>query len=184
MNKKSIFIFLATGFEETEAVAIIDVLRRAELNVTTVSITGTKLVTGAHTISVEADVLFEDIDLKDGTMLILPGGMPGTKNLEAFVPLSKAISEYYKAGKHLAAICAAPMILGKMRLLRNEEAICYPGFEEHLEDAILSKKRVVRSGKIITGKGPGTAIEFGLLIVETLKGKELAEEIADGMIVS
>lgn len=183
MNKNTLFVFLASGFEETEAIAIIDVLRRAELNVTIVSITGKKMVTGAHNISVEADVLFEDIDLKMGTMLILPGGMPGAKNLEAFAPLSKAISEYYKSGKYLAAICAAPMILGKMRLLRNEEAVCFPGFEEYLEDAILSKKRVVRSGKIITGKGPGCAIELGLLIVETLKGKELAEKIGKGMIV-
>lgn len=178
-----LFIFLATGFEETEAVAIIDVLRRAEIKTTIVSITDKKMVTGAHSISVEADVLFNEVDFKVGNMLILPGGMPGTKNLEAFAPLIKLIGEYYKAGKFIAAICAAPIILGKMRLLRNEEATCYPGYEDFLEDAIISKQRVVRSGKIITGKGPGTAIEFGLLIVETLKGKELADSIGEGMIL-
>jgi 4-methyl-5(b-hydroxyethyl)-thiazole monophosphate biosynthesis len=183
VNKNSIYIFLATGFEETEAVAIIDVLRRAELHVTVVSVTGQRMVTGSHKISVEADALFEECDFKEGNMLVLPGGMPGTRNLEAFVPLTKLISEYYRVGKYLAAICAAPLILGKMRLLRNEEATCYPGYEEDLEDAVLSKQRVVRSGKIITGKGPGTSIEFGLKIVETLKGEELAASLAKAMIV-
>ncbi|MBN1462337.1 MAG: DJ-1/PfpI family protein, partial [Paludibacteraceae bacterium] len=175
-------IFLATGFEETEAIAIIDVLRRADISTTIVSVTGQTVVTGSHGISILTDALFEAVNFTDGQMLVLPGGMPGTNNLEAFAPLTKLINEYYKSGKYLAAICAAPLILGKMRLLRNEEAICYPGYEEHLEDAILSKERVVRSGKIITGKGPGTAIEFGLLLVETLKGKELADTIKKAMI--
>lgn len=177
-----VFIFLATGFEETEAIAIIDVLRRADISTTIVSVTGQTAVTGSHGISVVTDALFEVVNFTEGQMLVLPGGMPGTNNLEAFAPLTKLINEYYKSGKYLAAICAAPLILGKMRLLRNEEAICYPGYEEHLEDAILSKERVVRSGKIITGKGPGTAIEFGLLLVETLKGKELADTIKKAMI--
>jgi 4-methyl-5(b-hydroxyethyl)-thiazole monophosphate biosynthesis len=175
-------IFLATGFEETEAIAVIDVLRRAEITTTTVSVTGQTVVTGSHGISVVTDALFEELNFSEGQMLVLPGGMPGTNNLEAFAPLTKLINEYYKSGKYLAAICAAPLILGKMRLLRNEEATCYPGYEESLEDAILSKERVVRSGKIITGKGPGTAIEFGLLLVETLKGKALADTIKTAMI--
>ncbi len=183
MDKK-VFVFLAEGFEEIEAIAIIDVLRRAQINTDVVSVTGQKKVTGAHGITVEADVLFEDADFTQGAMLVLPGGMPGTLNLEAYAPLQKLISEYYKTGKELAAICAAPLILGKMRLLRNEEATCYPGFEENLEDAVLSKQKVVRSGKIITGRGPGVAIDFGLKIVETLKGKELAEQLAKGMIVT
>ncbi len=183
MDKK-VFVFLAEGFEEIEAIAIIDVLRRAEINTDVVSITNDKKVTGAHGIPVEADVVFTDVDFTAGAMLVLPGGMPGTLNLEAYAPLQKLIADYYKTGKELAAICAAPLILGKMNLLRNEEAICYPGFEENLQDAVLSKQGVVRSGKIITGKGPGVAIEFGLKIVETLKGKELADSIAKGMIVT
>lgn len=183
MNTNNLFIFLASGFEEIEAVAIIDVLRRAEFNIKSISITGEKMVTGAHNISIEADALFENTDFKTGNMLILPGGMPGTANLENYKPLKDLVKEYYKTGKELAAICAAPIILGKMSLLRNEEAICYPGFEEYLEDAIISKKRVVRSGNTITGKGPGCAIEFALLIVETLKGKELAASIAKAMII-
>jgi 4-methyl-5(b-hydroxyethyl)-thiazole monophosphate biosynthesis len=181
MRDKPIFVFLAEGFEEIEAIAPIDILRRAELQIITVSITGKKLVTGSHGISVEADILFEDADFSKGQMLILPGG-PGTKNLEAFSPLIKLISEYYKGGKYLSAICAAPMILGKMRLLRNEQATCYPGYEDYLEDAILSKEKAICSGKIITAKGAGTAIEFGLKIVETLKGKELADKLAKAII--
>jgi 4-methyl-5(b-hydroxyethyl)-thiazole monophosphate biosynthesis len=181
MNK--LYLFLAEGFEEIEAVAVIDVLRRAELNVITVSITDDKLVKGAHNIVIVADVLFDEVaDFKDGKGLILPGGMPGTSNLDAHQPLVKLVSEYYRTGKFIAAICAAPLILGKLRLLRNTEATCYPGFEEYLEDAIFSKQKVVKSGKIITGKGPGCAIEFALKIVETLCGEELAESLKKAMI--
>jgi len=182
MNNNNVFLFLATGFEEIEAVAVIDVLRRTEIEITVVSVTGEKLVVGTHGITVQADVLFADADFSKGNMLILPGGMPGAKNLDEYKPLIQLINEYYKAGKFLSAICAAPMILGKMRLLRNEEAICFPGYEEFLEDAVLSKQRVVRSGKIITAKGAGCAIEFGLKIVETLKNKELADTVGKNMI--
>ncbi len=179
LMKNRVFLFLASGFEEIEAVATIDILRRAQIDITVVSITGQKTVKGAHGITIEADSLFEQTDFNSGNMLILPGGMPGTKNLELFAPLSKLIGEYYKKGKFLAAICAAPSILGKMHLLRNEEVICYPGFEEFLNEAVISKQKVIRSNKIITAKGPGVAIEFGLKIVETLIGKDLADELAE-----
>jgi len=179
----NVFVFLATGFEEIEAISIIDVLRRADISTTVVAVTGERMVKGAHGIAVQADVLFENQDFSQGTMLVMPGGMPGTNNLDAYKPLIALISDYYKKSKYLAAICAAPLILGKMRLLRNEEAICYPGYEEFLEDAVLSKQKVVRSGKIITGKGAGCAIEFALKIVEILKGKELADKLAVAMIV-
>lgn len=178
-----VYVFLAEGFEEIEAVTIIDVLRRAAIETCTVSITGKLKVLGAHAIAIEADVLFEDANFKDGKMLVLPGGMPGTRNLEAFIPLNKLIQEYYKTGKFVAAICAAPLILGKMLLLRNEEATCYPGFEENLEGAVLSKQRVVRSGKMITSKGPGTAIEFALKLVESLKDEEAAAKLAKALIL-
>jgi 4-methyl-5(b-hydroxyethyl)-thiazole monophosphate biosynthesis len=182
--KNKVFLFLATGFEEIEAVATIDILRRAQIDTIVVSITGNQTVTGAHDITVEADSLFEQTDFSDGNMLILPGGMPGTKNLESFTPLTKLIGEYYKKGKFLAAICAAPSILGKMHLLRNEEVICYPGFEEFLSEAVISKQKVVRCNKLITAKGPGVAIEFGLKIVETLVSKELADELAAQVILT
>lgn len=179
-----IFVFLADGFEEIEAIAIIDVLRRAELDTTTVSISKQFLVKGAHNISVQADILFEDLDPLMGTMLVLPGGMPGTKNLDAHNGLQRLIMEYYGKGKRIAAICAAPMILGKLNLLRNSEATCYPGYEEYLTDAILSKNRVAESGRIITSKGPGSAIEFALKIVETMSDTETAKRIAKAMIVN
>lgn len=180
---QKVFVFLATGFEEIEAVAVIDVLRRAEIDITTVSITGDKKVIGAHDITIEADQLFEDTDFSVGTMLILPGGQPGSTNLDAYKPLINLIEEYFKSDKYLAAICAAPMVYGKMDLLQDKEVICYPGFEKFLNGAIISTQRTVRSGKIITSKGPGTAIEFGLKIVETLKGIELADILHEGMIV-
>ena len=177
-----VFVFLAAGFEELEAVAIIDVLRRADIDVEIVSISDEKLIAGAHGIAVQADTLFENCYFDNGEMLILPGGMPGAKNLETYQPLINLIKEYHKNGKYIAAICAAPMIFGNLGLLQGKEAIAYPSFEKYLKGAVLSSQKVVRSGKIITGKGPGVAIEFGLKIVETLKSKELANELAEGMI--
>lgn len=181
--QNKIYLFLATGFEEIEAIATIDILRRAKIETVTVSVTGHRTVIGAHQIPVEADALFEYTDFKDGNMLVFPGGMPGTRNLEAFTPLTKLISEYYKSGKYLAAICAAPLILGKMHLLRNEEATCYPGYEDDLEGAVLSKQKVIRSNKIITARGAGVAIEFALKIIETLENSNLAEQIAKDIVL-
>jgi len=177
------FIFLAPGFEETEAIVTIDILRRAELEVETISITSQKEVTGAHGITVLADSLFKDADFSAGEMLILPGGMPGTRNLDEHAGLKKLIADYHATGKYLSAICAAPMILGEMGLLKGEKAISYPGFEKHLLGAEISKERVVSSGKFITAKGPGVAAQFALEIVKTLKGESVASEIAEAFIV-
>lgn len=178
------YIFIAEGFEEIEAITTIDILRRAQLQVISVSITNQKTVTGAHGITIQTDATFDQItDFAQAQTIILPGGMPGTTNLEAYQPLIKLISQSYKSGKYIAAICAAPSILGKMRLLRNEEATAYPGFEEHLEDAVLSKQKVVRSGKMITARGPGATIQFALKIVETIKGQEAAQQIAADLII-
>ena len=174
-----VYLFLVTGFEEIEAVAAIDVLRRAEIDVKTVSITGNQAVEGAHGIVVQADALFENCDFSNGQMLILPGGTIKLGEHEALVQL---IKEYYKNEKYIAAICAAPMILGNLGLLQGKEAIAYPGFEKYLKGAILSSEKVVRAGKIITAKGPGATIDFALKIVETLKSKELASKLAEEMI--
>ncbi|MDR1729386.1 MAG: DJ-1/PfpI family protein [Prevotellaceae bacterium] len=173
-----IFIFLATGFEETEAIVPIDILRRAELEVETVSITSQKEVTGAHGITVVADSLFDAADFSAGEMLILPGGMPGARNLNEHAGLKKLIADYHADGKYISAICAAPMILGEMGLLKGEKAISYPGFEKHLLGATVTEKRVVVSNRFITAKGPGVAMEFALEIVKTLKGEPVAEKIA------
>ncbi|MCX6309911.1 MAG: DJ-1/PfpI family protein [Bacteroidia bacterium] len=178
-----IYLFLAPGFEEIEAIATIDILRRAELDVKSVSISGDLKVTGAHGISVEADCLYPEIDFADAKMLVLPGGMPGTKNLNVHEGLKAALTQHAKAGKALAAICAAPMILGQLGLLDGKEATCYPGNEIHLQGAILSEYMVVQDGNIITASGPGVAAEFALQIVEHFEGEEKMEEISKGLLL-
>ena len=173
-----IFVFLADGFEEIEAIAPIDIFRRAEIETITISISDNKMVTGAHNISILADYLFSDVDFAENDLLYLPGGMPGTKNLEAHKGFKKLLLKQVEKGKNIAAICAAPSILGKMDLLNGKEAICYPGFENLLFGATISEQKVVKSGNIYTAKGAGVAIQFALRLVEDLKGKEIANKIA------
>ena len=177
------FIFLAPGFEETEAITPTNILRRAGIEVSIISIASQKEVTGSHGITVIADSLFEDTDFSKGEILILPGGMPGAKNLNDHAGLKKLILDYNSKGKYISAICAAPMILGEMGLLKEEKAISYPGYEKHLIGAQVTEERAVVSGKFITAKGPGVAIEFALKIVEILKSGSLAKEIASAFIV-
>ena len=173
------YIFLADGFEEIEAITPIDLLRRANIDVTSISITNTKTVLGAHKISIEADALFSELNFEDADLLILPGGMPGTKNLDDHLGLKGILEQQSSQGKLIAAICAAPSILGKMNLLKDKEAICYPGFENQLIGATLSESKVVQSGAVITAKGAGVAIEFSLKIIEILKGKAVSDQIAN-----
>ncbi len=177
-----IYVFLANGFEEIEAIAPVDVFRRAELNVTTVSVSGDQLVEGAHGIAIAADCLFEELDFEGDFMVFLPGGMPGTLNLEAHEGLRSLIRQQSDRGQKIAAICAAPSILGKMGILKGKEAVCYPGFESHLTGAVVSSERIVKSGSVYTAKGPGVAVDFALRLVEELKGKEVADRVASGMI--
>ena len=180
---KHIYLFLALGFEEIEAIATIDVLRRAGLDVKSVSISDDLKVTGAHGISVEADCLYPEVNFTEAEMLILPGGMPGTKNLNAHEGLKAALTQHAKTGKPLAAICAAPMILGQLGLLDGKEATCYPGNEIHLKGAILSEYMIVQDGNIITASGPGVAAEFALQIVEHFLGEEKMEEISKALLL-
>ena len=175
---KPLFIFLAPGFEEIEAISIIDVLRRAQLYITSVSLSGDTAVTGSHGITVQADALYPDVNLEEAAMLILPGGMPGTNNLNVHEGLKKALKEHALANKPIAAICAAPLILGQLGLLNGKEATCYPGYEQQLTGARLSKKPVVQDGDVLTGNGPGAAIRFALTIVQQFRGEERAEELA------
>lgn len=177
------YVFLADGFEEIEAVVTIDILRRAEVEVQTISISSLKEVNGAHGISIIADQLFEEVDFSDAEMLILPGGMPGTKNLEAHLGLKTLLAEQAAKNRYIAAICAAPSILGKMGLLRGMEAVCFPGFESSLLGATLSTEKVVHSNTIITAKGAGVATEFALKIVEILKDKNCAQQISETICV-
>jgi 4-methyl-5(b-hydroxyethyl)-thiazole monophosphate biosynthesis len=176
-----IYVFLADGFEEIEAIAAIDIFRRAEIKVTTVSVSTNLIVVGAHKVKVFADALFSDVQFNSDSVLYLPGGMPGTTNLDKHEGLKNLIASHAKAGGIIAAICAAPSILGKMDLLKGKEAICYPGFESTLKNAVISKTKISKSGSIFTAKAAGVAVQFALEIVEELKGKELAFEIKESI---
>ncbi len=172
-----IYCFLADGFEEVEALAAVDMIRRAGLTLETVGV-GKNLINGAHSIKVECDRAEKEMVLDDSLeAVILPGGMPGTLNLEKNATVQSAIDFAASEGKLLCAICAAPSILGHKGLLKGKNAIAYPGFEKELEGALISEKYVVRDGNIITAKGAGVAVDFGLEIVAALAGDEKAEEI-------
>ncbi len=176
-------VHLAEGFEEIEAITIIDVLRRAEIKTLIVSVTGNETVTGSHGIKVTSDILFEDADYDSINMIILPGGMPGAANLKNHEGLNRQILDFHSTGKPLGAICAAPLVFGNLGILENHKATCYPGFENQLTGAEITGSKVETSGKIVTGKGPGAAIQFALQIVEMLKGKPVADKLAADMIV-
>lgn len=180
---KKVFVFFANGFEEIEAISIIDVLRRGELEVTTVSVTGENKVTGAHNIPVITDQLFEAGDFSDGSMIVLPGGMPGASNLNNHEGLKSLIQKYNNEGKEIAAICAAPLVLGGLGLLKGKKATAYPGFESQLTGAEFVKYGVVKDGNITTGRGPGYAIEFALALVTKLQGESKTDEVASGMLL-
>ena len=179
---KKVIVFLAEGFEEIEAISIIDILRRAEIEVATVSISENKMVKGAHNIPVEADTLFEDVDFTHYDMVVLPGGMPGAKNLKEHEGVKEQVKAFEKE-KHVGAICAAPMVLGSMGLLKGKRATCYPGFEAELIGASITNEAVTVDGNIITGKGPAFAIQFALQLVETLAGKATRNEVSNGLLL-
>ena len=172
-----IYMFLAEGFEEVEALAPLDLIRRAGLEIKTVGV-GSKTIVGSHGIPVVADMTADELSDDTPDMVILPGGMPGTKNLDACETVHKVIADAIGNDAYICAICAAPMILGKLGLVRGKNAVCYPGFEKYLDGATVSDKKVVRDGKIITAKGMGAAVEFGLAIVEALRGAKTADELA------
>lgn len=175
-------VFLATGFEEIEALTVVDLLRRAAVNTATVSITGNRQVTSSHKITVEADMLLADVDFSKIDMIVLPGGMPGTKNLEACEKLMEQVEQFYQNGKYLSAICAAPSIFGHRGMLNGRNACSYPEFECELEGAVVSKNPVEISDHIITSRGMGTAIDFGLAIVARMTNEETAKELAEKIV--
>lgn len=178
---KTIFVFLTTGFEEIEGLGTIDILRRAGLEVKSVSLTGDKCVTASHGITVVADVLFEDADFSQAEMLVLPGGTTLFNEHEA---LKKLLIDFAHKGEKVAAICASPMVLGGLGLLEGKKATCYPGFEKYLKGAKLhTEESVVVDGNIITGRGPGLTIDFALKLVEVIAGKPKRDEVAAGLLV-
>lgn len=178
---KPVYVFLVTGFEEIEALGTIDVLRRAELNVKSVSLTGDKQVVASHGVAVIADLLFEEVDFAGAEMLVLPGGTVAYNEHEG---VKRLFADFAVKGEKIAAICASPMVLGGLGLLKGKNATCYPGFEKFLEGATLqTEKSVVTDGNITTGRGPGLTIDFALRLVEIIAGKEKADQVGKGLLV-
>ncbi|MBQ7776816.1 MAG: DJ-1/PfpI family protein [Lachnospiraceae bacterium] len=177
-----IAVFFGEGFEEIEALTVVDMCRRAGIEVNMVSITGNDIVTGAHKIPVGMDMQFEDVDFDTVDMIVLPGGMPGTRNLEAHAGLMAQVDAFNAAGKYLAAICAAPSIFGHRGILKGRMACCFPGFEKDLEGATVLTTRVTQDDHVFTSRGMGTAMDFALAIVALFCGEEVATEKAKSII--
>lgn len=175
------YIFFADGFEDIEALATVDILRRAELPVRTVSINDAFFVKSASGMVVKTDCTIAEITADDADFIILPGGMPGTNNLFLNEQLKKIITNHFAAHRNIAAICAAPLIIGQLGLLKGKNVVCYPGFETYLFGANILNKSVVQHDNLITGKGPGVSLEFALKIVEVAVSKQKADEIAAAM---
>lgn len=179
---KQIAIFFAEGYEEIEALTVVDICRRCGLTIDMVSITDEKVVKGAHDIDVMMDKTYAEVDFAAYDMLVLPGGGNGTKNLEAFAPLMEKVDEFYAAKKYIGAICAAPSIFGHKGILKGRKACSYPSFESHLEGAEVTAGPVEISDNVITSRGMGTSIPFALAIVSVFCGEETAEEMAKTII--
>lgn len=180
---KKVALFLASGFEEIEALGTIDILRRAQISVETISITDDNHVTGAHHLTVLADKTFSELDFSTVDVLVLPGGMPGAKNLDEHGELKRQVKAFAEKGKNVAAICAAPIVLGGLGLLDGRKATCYPGFESKLIGAKTTGEKVVVADNIITGKGPGCMFDFALKLVETIAGIAARREVQDGLLL-
>ena len=180
--EKKVCVFLADGFEEIEGLTVVDILRRADIKVETVSVTGEKEIHGSHEINVQADTLFEEANFENAEMLVLPGGMPGTIRLQEHRGLEALLRKFYGSKKYIAAFCAAPTVFGKLGFLEGRKATCYPAMEEGLVGADVIRDMVIVDGHVVTSRGMGTAIPFALALVELLAGSEKAEEIRESII--
>ncbi|MCI9532936.1 MAG: DJ-1/PfpI family protein [Lachnospiraceae bacterium] len=179
---KKIGIFLAEGFEEIEGLAVVDILRRAGLEAVTISVTGQKEIHSSHQVGVLADRLFDEVGFAELDGVVLPGGMPGTTNLGAHAGVNEVIRSFAAEGKLVAAICAAPSVLGQAGILQGKKAACYPGFEDKLTGAEVVYEEVAEAGNIITSRGMGTAIPFALSLVSYLVSGQKAQELAEAII--
>ena len=178
-----VYMLLGTGFEETEAIAPLDLLRRAGVEIKTVGING-KVVYGSHKIGVEADIELQELDVSDLEMIILPGGLGGVASIRASKEAMDAIRFAYENGKYTAAICAGPTVLADLGIVDGKNATCYPGCEGGMGKAIMAENApAVIDGKLITGTSAGCAVPFGLRLIEVLKGKEEAERIAKQIVI-
>ena len=178
-----VYMLLGTGFEETEAIAPLDLLRRAGLEVLTVGLNG-KVIYGSHNIGIEADIEIHEMDLTNLEMIILPGGLGGVASIRSCRSAMEAVRFAYENGKYTTAICAGPTVLADLGITDGKNATCYPGCESGMGSAILAQDAAcVRDGKLITGTSAGCAIPFGLALVEALKGKEVADAIARQIVI-
>lgn len=177
-----VYIFLADGFEDIEGLTVVDLMRRAQIDIQTVSIKDTKTVTTSHGIMLQTDRIFTETDFSDGDMLVLPGGMPGTKYLGAYGPLKDLLTAFYKEGKKIAAICAAPSVFAELGFLEGRRATSYPSFMDKLNGAEVTEDAVVVDGNVTTSRGMGTAIDFGLSLIAQLLGEQKAKEIAESIV--
>jgi protein deglycase len=182
MIHAEIVVPLAAGFEETEAVSVIDVLRRAGFK-TVVASLGKGPVKGSHDLVLAADATLDEIDLAGVLAVVLPGGMPGAAHLRDDPRVTGLVADVVARGGVAAAVCAAPIALAKAGVLKGRTATCYPGFEDQLGDVKRSEQRVVSDRRVITSRGPGTALEFALAVVEELKGKSAADDVAAQMLI-
>ena len=180
---KKVYVFLADGFEDVEALIPVDVLRRGGVDIKTVSIYDTNIVESAHGVQMVTDLTFEEAEpmLKDADLLMLPGGMPGATNLNEHEGLKKALVAQAEAGKMVSAICAAPLVLGGLGILKGKRATCYPGFEQTLEGAEYTEDLWTIDGNIITGEGPAAALPYAYSLLALLVSEEAAREVAEGM---
>lgn len=179
---KKVIVFLADGCEVIEALTPVDMLRRAGIEVETISINGQKTVMTSHKVAITADYIFEEVKHIEADAVILPGGMPGTTNLGEHQGVLATVRDFYDNGKCVAAICAAPSILGKLGLLEGKRAACYPSFEKYLKGSYVENDEVVIDANVITSRGMGTAIPFALAIISWLENEEKAKEIAQKII--
>lgn len=175
------YVFLAEGFETVEALAVVDILRRAGVETVTVGVSAANEITSAQKITVKADKLLADGEYTDGDIVFLPGGMPGTLNLEADKKVLEIVKKQFESGRIVTAICAAPSILGHLNMLQGKKAVCYPGYEKDLYGAEVTDERVAEDGNVITSRGMGTAVDLGLALVKRICGSEASEKIAAGI---
>ena len=178
MSSKKVGMMVANGYEEIEMLTVVDLLRRAGMNCDIISVTGAKELTSSHHVTVIADLLYEEADFDSYDALVIPGGMPGTINLSEHAGVCEQLKKACSDGKLIAAICAAPTVFAKLGLLEGKKAICYPGMEAQLTGAIVTCEPVARDGNIITSRGMGTAIDFGLAILAYYEGEEAAASMA------
>lgn len=176
-----VYEFIANGTEEVEALIPVDVLRRAGVDIVIVSATGDKVVTSAHGVNIVADALVEDVDVSDADLLMIPGGIPGAPNLCAHPIVRDMIQKQYEAGKLVSAICAGPMIFGSLGIAKGKRCTCYPGCEGDIAEAEYTAELVTVDGNVITGEGPAAAFPYAYTLCEILCGKEMAEQLKQGM---